>query len=105
MSKRRILLVLVSLFAAVAMSAQNYNVTVKLEDATNGEPVGFATVSLTPEKGNAKYALTDHDGKGTIEKVKAGKYTFKAEIMGYPGRRLGVCDGQPDYHQEGHGRI
>ena len=33
MSKRRILLVLVSLFAAVAMSAQNYNVTVKLEDA------------------------------------------------------------------------
>ena len=83
MSKRRILLVLVSLFAAVAMSAQNYNVTVKLEDASNGEPVGFATVSLTPEKGNAKYALTDHDGKGTIEKVKAGKYTFKAEIMGY----------------------
>ena len=57
--------------------------TVKLEDASNGEPVGFATVSLTPEKGNAKYALTDHDGKGTIEKVKAGKYTFKAEIMGY----------------------
>ena len=83
MSKRRILLVLVSLFAAVAMSAQNYNVTVKLEDASNGEPVGFATVSLTPEKGSAKYALTDHDGKGTIEKVKAGKYTFKAEIMGY----------------------
>ena len=83
MSKRRILLVLVSLFAAIAMSAQNYNVTVKLEDATNGEPVGFATVSLTPEKGNAKYALTDHDGNGTIEKVKAGKYTFKAEIMGY----------------------
>ena len=80
---RRILLVLVSLFAAIAMSAQNYNVTVKLEDATNGEPVGFATVSLTPEKGSAKYALTDHDGKGTIEKVKAGKYAFKAEIMGY----------------------
>ncbi|MBR2226486.1 MAG: TonB-dependent receptor, partial [Bacteroidales bacterium] len=80
---RRILLVLVSLFAAVAMSAQNVNVTVKLEDASNGEPVGFATVSLTPEKGSAKYALTDHDGKGTIEKVKAGKYTFKAEIMGY----------------------
>ena len=83
MSKRRFLLVLVSLFAAIAMSAQNYNVTVKLEDASSGEPVGFATVSLTPEKGNAKYALTDHDGKGTIEKVKSGKYTFKAEIMGY----------------------
>ena len=83
MSKRRILLVLVSLFAAVAMSAQNHNVTVKLEDASNGEAVGFATVSLTPAKGSAKYSLTDNEGKGTIEKVKDGTYTFKAEIMGY----------------------
>ena len=55
----------------------------KLEDASNGEPVGFATVSLTPAKGSAKYSLTDNEGKGTIEKVKAGTYTFKAEIMGY----------------------
>ena len=83
MSTRRILLILVSLFASVAMMAQNVNVTVKLEDASNGEPVGFATVSLTPEKGNAKYALSDHNGKAVVEKVKAGKYTLKAEIMGY----------------------
>ena len=83
MTTRRILLSLVSLFASMALMAQNYNVTVKLEDATNGEPVGFATVSLTPEKGTAKYALTDHNGKGTVEKVRSGKYTFKAEIMGY----------------------
>ena len=74
---------LVSLFASVAMMAQNVNVTVKLEDATNGEPVGFATVSLVPEKGSAKYALSDHNGKAVIEKVKSGKYTLKAEIMGY----------------------
>ena len=74
---------LVSLFASVAMMAQNVNVTVKLTDASNDEPIGFATVSLTPEKGSAKYSLTDNNGKGTIEKVKVGKYTFKAEIMGY----------------------
>ena len=83
MSTKKILISLVAIFASLALSAQNYNVTVKLEDATNGEPVGFATVSLTPEKGNAKYALSDHDGKAVVEKVKAGKYTFKAEIMGY----------------------
>ena len=83
MSTKRILLILVTLFVSVAMMAQNVNVTVKLEDASNGEPVGFATVSLTPEKGNAKYALSDHDGKAVIEKVRAGKYTLKAEIMGY----------------------
>ena len=80
---RRILLTIVSLFAALALQAQNYKVTVKLQDAASGEPVGFATVSLTPEKGSAKYALTDHEGNGTVEKVRAGKYTFKAEIMGY----------------------
>ena len=74
---------LVSLFASVAMMAQNVNVTVKLEDASSGEPVGFATVSLTPEKGTSKYALSDHDGKAVVEKVRAGKYTLKAEIMGY----------------------
>ena len=38
MRTNRILLVLVSLFASVAMMAQNVNVTVKLEDASNGEP-------------------------------------------------------------------
>ena len=83
MSYKRILLILVSLFVSLAMMAQNVNVTVKLEDAATGEPVGFATVSLTPEKGNAKYALSAHDGKAVIEKVRAGKYTLKAEIMGY----------------------
>ena len=83
MTTRRILLTIVSLFAALALQAQNYKVTVKLQDAASGEPVGFATVSLTPEKGSAKYALTDHEGNGTVEKVRAGKYTFKAEIMGY----------------------
>ena len=67
MSYKRILLILVSLFVSLAMMAQNVNVTVKLEDAATGEPVGFATVSLTPEKGNAKYALSAHDGKAVIE--------------------------------------
>ncbi len=83
MLMKRILISLVSIFASIVLSAQNYNVTVKLEDATSGEPVGFATVSLTPERGSAKYSLSDHDGKAVVEKVRVGKYTFKAEIMGY----------------------
>ena len=76
-------MMLAGLFATVALSAQSHKVTVTLQDAVSGEPVGFATVSLTPEKGNAKYALTDHEGHGVVEKVRDGKYTFKAEIMGY----------------------
>ena len=65
------------------LQAQNFKVSVLLQDATNGEPVGFATVSMSPEKGQHKYALSDADGKAVIEKLRPGKYTFKAELMGY----------------------
>jgi hypothetical protein len=74
---------LVAFFSALTLSAQNYKLTVQLQDATTGEAVGFATVSVAPEKGQHKYALSDADGKAVIEKLKAGKYTLKAEIMGY----------------------
>ena len=48
---RKIFLAVIGLFAALALSAQNYKVTMKLSDSITGEAVGFATVSLTPERG------------------------------------------------------
>ena len=80
---RKFVAALAGLFVAFALSAQNYKITLQLQDATNAEPVGFATVSLTPEKGQPKYTLSDGDGHALLEKVKSGKYTLKAEIMGY----------------------
>ncbi len=80
---RRLTAALAGLFVAFALSAQNHKITLQLQDATTAEPVGFATVSLTPEKGQAKYTLSDGDGHALLEKVKSGKYTLKAEIMGY----------------------
>ncbi len=71
------------LLMAFTLSAQNYKITLELQDASTGEAVGFATVSLTPEKGQAKYTLSGSDGKATLEKVHAGQYTLKAELMGY----------------------
>ena len=59
---RRLLAVFTAFMVAGTLFAQNYKISLKLEDATNGEPVGFATVSATPEKGDTKYALTNHDG-------------------------------------------
>lgn len=75
----------VSLFFSISAAAQNYNLTVSLEDKDTGEPVGFATVSVTPEgKTKAtKYSLSDSHGKARIEGIKAGKYTIKAELLGY----------------------
>ena len=73
--------------AAVTVNAQNYKISLQLQDAATGEPVGFATVSITPEKGQSqgqpKYTLTDHEGHATLEKVRQGNYTLKAELMGY----------------------
>ena len=80
---RRILLALAGLFTALTLSAQNHKVSLQLQDATNGEPVGFATVSISTEKGQPKFTLTDGEGKAVLEKVRNGKYTLKAEIMGY----------------------
>ena len=74
------------IFAAVPAAAQS-GVTVKLKlvEENSGEPVPFATVSLTP-KGQTKakhYVLTDAQGAASIAKVAKGEYRLKAEIMGY----------------------
>ncbi len=80
---RKMLMAVAGLLVAFILSAQNYKITLQLQDASTGEPVGFATVSVTPAKGQAKYTLSGSDGKATIEKVRAGEYTLKAELMGY----------------------
>lgn len=61
------------------------NVTGVLLDEANGEALGFATVSLTREgqEKPAKYVLTNDKGNFTIEDVRRGSYTLKAELMGY----------------------
>ena len=73
------------LFSSPLLRAQSHNLSVYLVDAATEEPVGFATASLTAPgaKTPAKYALSDVEGKAVLEKVKAGKYVFKAEILGY----------------------
>ena len=80
---RKLLTAAAGLLLALSLSAQNHKITLQLQDATTGEAVGFATVSVTPAKGQAKYTLSGSDGKATIEKVRAGSYTLKAELLGY----------------------
>lgn len=59
--------------------------TAILLDDANSEPLGFATVSLTKDGQTkpAKYILSNDKGVATLEDVRAGKYTFKAELLGY----------------------
>lgn len=80
----KIAAMLIAVLISAASYAQNV-VTATLQDASNGEPIGFATVSLTKKGATkpAKYTLSAEDGKVSIDGVRAGTYTFKAEMMGY----------------------
>lgn len=87
MEIKRIAAVLAGLVMSFTMAFAQNSGTLKvlLKDATTDEAIGFATVSVT-KTGNTKpykYALSSSEGAVTIEKVAAGKYTFKAELLGY----------------------
>ena len=82
----RCLLFLCAVITSVSVSAQN-NVDIKavLLDSESGEPVGFATVSITRDGQDTptKYTLSDDKGNVTISSVRRGTYTLKAELLGY----------------------
>ena len=70
---------------SLAFAQGGGTVTLSLTDSSTGDAVGFATVSIT-KPGNAKpykYALSDDKGKTVFDKVAAGKYVLKAELLGY----------------------
>ncbi len=79
-------LLCVAMIFSLSVYAQNsLTVKAKLADEKTGEPVGFATASLTVkgEKEPAKYVLSDSEGNVNLQKVRKGTYVFKAELMGY----------------------
>lgn len=80
----RIVSIVAALLLGTAAMAQN-RLTAVLIDETNGDPVGFATVSLTKQGAQkpAKYVLSDAEGKVEITGIRDGEYLFKAELLGY----------------------
>lgn len=81
----KILIAAVSALAGVSAFAQGQSVSAVLKDGSNGDPVAYATVSLTPDGAQkaVKYVLTNDEGAVKIDGVRKGKYTFKAELLGY----------------------
>lgn len=90
---KKLLIMLTSVLLVLAFSDNAFaqkaktdaTITVTLTDAMTGDPVGFATVQLivAGEDKAYKYALSDGDGVAKFEKLKAGNYNLKAEMMGY----------------------
>ena len=84
-SFNKIICLVAALLTGAVAFAQQYPLKAVLLDESNGEPVGFATVSLTKEgeKKPEKYVLSDSDGKVEIHGIHPGTYHFKAELLGY----------------------
>ena len=82
---KKFLFVVAAIFSAAVSYAQSGSIKLILLDSSTEETIPFATVSITPEGAEKalKYALTDDEGVAKMEKVKAGNYTFKAELLGY----------------------
>ena len=82
----RLAAVFLLLFTFLPLAAQKAqsDLSVTLIDDVSGEPVGFATVSVSVKNSSTpyKYALTDEKGSATLSGLKNGTYTFKAELMG-----------------------
>ena len=70
---------------ALNAQAQNFNLKIKLVDKGSGEPVGYATVAVTPEGKTdvLKYTQSDGNGAAEIKGIPAGKYKVSAMLMGY----------------------
>ncbi|MGN0188392.1 MAG: TonB-dependent receptor domain-containing protein, partial [Candidatus Cryptobacteroides sp.] len=87
MSNKVIKLALITALAVFSFSAlaQQSTIRLTLQDSKSGEPIGFATVSLTPENSTKayKYVLTTSEGKAEFTEVKKGTFRLKAEQMGY----------------------
>ena len=54
-------------------------------DSLTNEPVGFASVYLTPSKDTTitNFTLTDAKGEARLEDIPFGSYVFHVEMMGY----------------------
>ena len=83
---RRLFAILIGVMSMFSLAlAQNSGTVRAVLQDENGEPVPFATVSVYKAGSTKpyKYALSTAEGKVAIEKVSNGKYTIKAELLGY----------------------
>lgn len=88
MNSRKLLIALATIFASVAVSAQNIKVEGTVKDASNGEPVIGAYVL---EAGTSNGTITDIDGNYTINVASGAKLQFSS--IGYQTAEAAAVEG------------
>jgi hypothetical protein len=81
---RKLLIVIVALITSAGLFAQSAGtLNGKVTDASTGEPIPFANVSIEENGNIITGGMTDFDGNFSIKPIPAGKYTVMASYVGY----------------------
>ena len=86
MKAYKCMLLLLSVFTALNLNAQNLTVKGTITDGSNGDPIPFATVVV---KGMTTWTTTDADGKYTIDAPSNG--TLSVACLGYTDMEIAIA--------------
>ena len=80
---RKLLVLIVALAVSSVLLAQSGTLNGEIKDATTGEPIPFANVSILDGNNIVTGGMTDFDGRFNIRPIPAGTYTVTASYVGY----------------------
>lgn len=80
---KKIFFILAVAIISTNVFAQSGTLQGKVVDASNGEAIAFANVSIESNGQVVTGGMTDFDGKFVIKPIPAGNYDVKASYVGY----------------------
>ncbi|NLO18326.1 MAG: outer membrane beta-barrel protein [Ignavibacteria bacterium] len=84
MKKTALIITLILSFGTLLSQSNQFTITGRVLDSQTKQALVSASVLLTSNKDQSQhYALTDRQGKFSIEKVPQGSYKFKITYIGY----------------------
>jgi len=80
---RKLLIIIMALATTSAGLLAQGTLSGTISDASTGEPIPFANVTIEQNGNIVTGGMTDFDGKYSIKPIPAGKYTVSSSYVGY----------------------